>query len=269
MAQIPLSEQETSEVLSAGPEGILIGGMALAFWTSFFGLKLPFALESGVTYDVDFLDTTANAQSFARRLGSTIQAKSIQVLTPNHDDATPNSAKILIYGLNKRAEAIEIDFLRAIHGFTYAQECRLRKRAPRIEIGSLLVSVMSPMDVLASRVFNCSLPSKRNSRRTIEQVRLAIEVVRAYITSLADPNATDFRQASKVIEEIAKLATTKVGIDIHLQHQIDLLTAIPNALIQNGDFQDKRWPQICDEVRKRRDVQRSRQRINKPDPKLE
>lgn len=108
MAEAPLSLEEAREILAAGPPGVLIGGMALAFWATYFEVEAPSALVAGVTQDLDFFGPSADAIACASRLQETVQAESIQVFTPAPGDVTPNTAKIVVHGIDL-LEAVPVD----------------------------------------------------------------------------------------------------------------------------------------------------------------
>jgi hypothetical protein len=252
VAEAPLSPAEAQEILAAGPDGVLIGGMALAFWATYFRVEPPTALAAGVTRDLDFFGPAAVAHRFAERLHEVVKAVAVEVFTPTPGDVTPNTAKIVLRGFHGRADPVEIDYLGSVHGFDYAAECRMRKRAVPVEVGAVRLQVMDPIDVLASRVHNDTLASKRDRPATAEQIRLAVTVTRAFIASVGATAVGTRSPALRIAGEVGALAGCRAGIGVFIRHGVDLLHAVPEEAISSPTFRDRRWPQIAAHVDARR-----------------
>jgi hypothetical protein len=241
---IPLTESEAREILSARFDGILVGGQALAIWARYFNVAPPSALESGITLDLDFLGTRADAERSQERLSKTLRVP-VDLIKSDMSDATPNSAKILIREYNQRDVPVEIDFLIGLAGFTPSDEQSLRLSAVDIEVGDTIIKVMHPVDCLMSRVYNVHrLPEKR-SPTSIAQCHLAIAVVNAYLTDVCRLGSNAQRgEGLKMTERVVKLALSSPGINLAVEFGIDLLAAIPANEFSSNQFREKRWPQI-------------------------
>lgn len=254
MAKPPLTDSDFKELIAAAPEGVMIGGMALSFWATYFGVEPPTALAAGVTSDIDFFGNRTQATAFAERLRYTVTSGAIEVLTPSPGDATPNTVKILVRDFHDRVDPLEIDYLGAVIGFTHITEERLRNRAATVRVDEVALQVMDPVDCLVSRVANIRLPEKRNNPGSFAQIRLSIAVAARFVAELhqSSVNRGERSEALKAIEEIADLAVTQPALDIYYLHGIELLDAVPMAEVDIPEFREKRWVQIVERVRDKR-----------------
>src|SRR5258707_11609847 len=65
--EVPIGRPMLERILSlAGQHMILVGGQALSFWVSYYGLPEP---VSAITKDADFLGTPADVRRLATGLG--------------------------------------------------------------------------------------------------------------------------------------------------------------------------------------------------------
>src|SRR5690242_13691023 len=83
-----LSPSEVRRILGVcSPEGVLVGGQALAFWADHYDVPRPETLKAAVSADVDFIAGSA----LARKLADVLGWKS---WIPTLDDATEQSGKV-------------------------------------------------------------------------------------------------------------------------------------------------------------------------------
>ncbi|MBK6728093.1 MAG: hypothetical protein IPG63_12670 [Xanthomonadales bacterium] len=239
-----LTQAEAREVLSARLEGILVGGQALAMWADYYGVAPPSALAAGLTSDLDFLGTRFDARRSLSRLVNTLDA------APGYreatlSDATTNSARIWIHGFHDRRDPIGIDYLNALIGYSREDEDKLRSNAVEMTVGDITLKLMHPIDCLLSRARNVErLPEKRGSA-SIAQCRLAIEVVKAYLSEVCQGGAgTRLREQLKAAERIATLARSDAGIYLKTEFDVDVLDAVPIERIESREFREIRWPQV-------------------------
>src|SRR6266404_3142674 len=134
--EAPLSDEEVAKVLAiCSPEGLLVGGQALAFWANRLGVALPADLESGVTADVDFIGGSALANELGKELGW-------KTWLPTLDDFTPNTGKVTFKLPDGGIK--QVDFLSGVIGLTTKD---IERRAAELEIPSLgHIRVMHPVD---------------------------------------------------------------------------------------------------------------------------
>ncbi|MBL0029309.1 MAG: hypothetical protein IPO95_09660 [Rhodanobacteraceae bacterium] len=180
--------------------------MALALWADEFSVLPSGLLEAGITFDVDFLGTRKEAETTANQLAGLMPGR-VEILLPDIDRQTANSAKILLQTFHDRTTALEIDYVSGLFGFTPEAEQRLRMRAFSVETSRGSVKVMHPIDCLISRVMNLDgLPSKQNPAG-VAQCRLAVTVTRAFIhRACGDPSRQVMKTALKAAEVVAELS---------------------------------------------------------------
>ena len=241
---IPLSEAEAREILSAKIDNIPIGGQALAIWANHYEVAPPSALDAGITLDIDFLGTLEEAKATRKKLADAPGTR-VDIVPASMDDATPNSAKLLVRNFHSRTDPIEIDFLFGLAGYLPPDEALLRERAVEIELDETPVRAMHPVDCLLSRVRNVErLPEKRGPA-SIAQCRLAIAVLKAYLTEVCGLGIeAQRRRALKVVERVAELAQSNAGIYLKTEFDIDVLDAVPADRFESQEFRERRWPQI-------------------------
>jgi hypothetical protein len=240
--EVALTEEEKDTILSCcGPEPLLVGGQALAFWAVWFKIETPAELGDKVTTDADFVGSSKNARALNKQLHWTMW-------TPSLDDSTPQTAK-----LTKRVDyngVKQIDFLHSIVGLDTKE---IRKRAVTINLPpSSKISILHPVDVLTSRLKNLQhLPEKQNEVG-VAQAHLAIKIASAFLrTLLAAPHP---RELLTWIEHIARIALDKsLGYTLD-RYQLDPLKSIPAGEIGVSEFQVKRWPQLIETARAAREL---------------
>lgn len=233
---------------------MLVGGQSLALWVNALDVPVPRALEGGVTVDVDFLGSAADAREHHAFLEIATAEKRMwtEVHFPEPFENTPNSAKITIF--RPSGIAAEIDYLSHIIGYVGKDEERLKARA--IEIKDLYFAgsslrVMHPFDCLRSRLCNIySLPSKRNSVH-VAQAKLSLEVMKAYILRVIAEELDERAQLYPLLEEIIGLASSRVGVDSFHNFGIDVLSCLPVEQLPER-FVAKRFAQAYAYVQRRR-----------------
>lgn len=246
--EAPLSEKEVAQVLAiCSPEGLLVGGQALAFWANRLGVPLPADLESGVTADVDFIGGSALAKALGEALGW-------KTWLPTLDDVTPKTGKVT----SKLPDGgiKQVDFLSGVIGLTTKD---IGRRAAELDIPSLgHIRVMHPIDVLDSRIQNLHALREKRNAMGIAQARLAIEVAREYVK--AEIAEQGERAALKLVERVVEIAQESAGLRVYLRYGIDPLQAIPTGDFRTTPaFHGKRWPQVVRETNDRRETLRTLQ----------
>ena len=238
--EVALTEEEKDTILSyCGPDPLLVGGQALAFWALWFKVQTPSELRDKVTTDVDFIGSGSNAAALNKHLHWTIWK-------PEFGDATPQTAK-----LTKRVEnngVKQIDFLHSIIGLDTKD---IRKRAVSIKLPpSVNISILHPVDVLTSRLKNLQhLPEKQNGIG-VAQARLAIGIVAAFLETLLDSR----RELLNWIERVAEIALDSSLGNTLDRYQLDPLQCVPAKKINVAAFTSKRWPQLLELSRNARVV---------------
>jgi hypothetical protein len=243
--EAPLAPAEVTRILSiCSPEGLLVGGQALAFWADHFGVRRPRDLEDGVTADADFIGDSALARQLGKELGWS-------TWIPTLDDATPQTGKVTRRLRNGTVK--QVGFLSGVVGLTTKD---LARRAVELEVPEVgVLRIIHPIDVLDSRIQNLhALPEKRN-RTGIAQAQLALEVARACIRR--EIAAAGERAALKLLERVADIALDIAAVRVFLKYGIDPLTAIPIEGFRTTPALHKaRWPQIVAAVHSKRETLR-------------
>lgn len=254
--EVPLSREEVAKVLAhSSPDGLLVGGQALALWADFLRVPLPADLASGVTADIDFIGDSAQARELGRHLGW-------KTWIPTLDDVTPHTGKVT------RAEpgggVKQVDFLSGVIGLTTKD---VQRRAATLELPGLgQLRVMHPVDVLDSRIQNLNLLAEKRTANGVAQARLAIAMTRAYIKREIETNGE--RAGLKLLERVAEIAREDGAVRTYLRYGVDPLEAIPlDDFRTTPALQAKRWPHIVADVEARREtVRRLQDRAVKSKP---
>jgi len=240
--QAPLSAQEVKRILAiCSPEGLLVGGQALAFWADHLHVRRPAPLVSAVTADADFIGDSALAKELGRRLGW-------KVWMPALDDASPQTGKVTH---RLRSGGVkQVDFLSGVAGLTTKD---IARRAVEMEVPGIgRLHIMHPIDVLDSRIQNLHLlPEKRTDAGTA-QAKLAVDVARAFIRH--EIATRDERAGLRLLERIAEIAGDIGAVRVFVLYGIDPLEAVPlDEFRTTSALHRLRWPRIVADVAARRD----------------
>jgi hypothetical protein len=235
--EAPLTPEDVQKILSiCSPEGLLVGGQALAFWADHLQVKRPANLISGVTADADFIGDSLLAKNLGKRLGW-------QTWIPALDDSTPQTGKVTHRTRNGGVK--QVDFLSGVAGLTTKD---LARRAIELEVPDIgRLRVIHPVDVLDSRIQNLHLLPGKRTDAGIAQARLAVDVAREFIIR-------GERVGLKLLERVADIAADMAAVRVFLLFGIDPLQAVPLEDFRTTSALHKvRWPQIVAEVGAKRD----------------
>ena len=237
LQEVALTEEEKDTILSyCGPEPLLVGGQALAFWAVWFKIESPTELGDKITTDADFIGSSTNAGALNKQLRWTMW-------TPSLDDSTPQTAKLTKKVDNNGVK--QIDFLHSIVGLDTKE---IRKRSVAIKLPpSSKISILHPVDVLTSRLKNLQhLPEKQNEVG-VAQAHLAIKIASSFLgTLLATPHR---RELLTWVEHVARIALDKSLGNTLDRYGLDPLKSIPVGDIEVPEFKAKRWPQLIETAR--------------------
>jgi hypothetical protein len=225
--EAPLEGPLLDRVLTSLPVGvILVGGQALGFWMKRFGLSTDGA---AVTADADVIGGVADANEMARRLGARVQL-------PKKTARTSLVAQVRI-----PAPAMKegnVDVLHMLFASGGLQKCGVFTR--RVIAGCLtfelgdgqILRVMSPFDVLESRVHNLAGLRDSKGEHVETQTRWAVQVAKAALFSQAGGSAEFAARLGAAIQRIFQLAKSSPGRRAYRQYGIDVLDAIDADLLQ-------------------------------------
>ena len=211
---------------------VLIGGQAVALWCQRFGIepRLP-----ALTEDVDYLGTRAEAKRISARLD--IPHK-LEIATLA--DATPNSA-VLLVELEGYPDPVLVDYLAGIIG---VESKAIQRSAVVVEYQGEELRVLHPLQLLQAKVWNLYRLEAKRTPEGIEQARLAIQVVAAFVEHAGMTQ----RELLDVIEVLGRFAATAPAMFVAKTFGLNCLDAIPQSVFKEGvlpqGFHAKRWPQI-------------------------
>jgi hypothetical protein len=211
---------------------VLIGGQAIALWCRQYEIepRLPV-----LTKDVDYLGTRAEARRISSRLKI---PHTLKIAT--FDDAIPNSA-LLRVELEGRPEPVFVDYLASIVGVDSKD---LERSAVVVEYQGETLRVIHPLLLLQSKIWNLYLLENKRTSEGIEQARLAIQVVAAFI----EHSGMNQRDLLDVIEALGKFAATTPARFAAKEFGLHCLDAVPKSAFKEGvlprEFHNKRWPQL-------------------------
>lgn len=122
---------------------------------------------------------------------------------------------------------------------------KYEKRAVAIDLPpSSKISILHPVDVLASRLKNLQYLREKQNEVGVAQAHLAIKITSAFLrTMLAAPHR---RELLMWVEHIARIALDEsLGLTLD-RYELDPLKSIPAGEIAVPEFQAKRWPQLIE-----------------------
>jgi len=164
--QAVISQDLLDRVLAiAGTQTILVGGQALAFWASYYRIDEPVA---AISKDADFLGSRNDVDRFATGLNGVVRLPDRRMKT-----ALLGRVEVAISDM----EYVHIDVLLEVFG-DISQKA-IRERSYAATIGTKTFKVMHPLDVLQGRLENVYGIKEKQDEHGVEQLRLAIQVVRA------------------------------------------------------------------------------------------
>ncbi len=237
-----LTRAEVAAILEVcGTRALLVGGQALAIWASIFDVVPTGPLSSRITSDADFIAPATVAAYLQERLGTTW---SLRVATL--DDIGGQNAKVFTrtpIGIK------QVEFLTGIVGLDTE---RVQARAVELQLASgARLRVLHPLDILESRLRNLQiLPGKRDEAG-VAQAALAVAVARRFIESELDRGATP-RRVHQAINRVVRIALDAALVEVALNYDLEVLSAVPAQRIAAPRFQAERWPRVLQRMALRR-----------------
>lgn len=228
---------------AAGPDLVLVGGQALAFWVSHYGVNLRDSAVPAISNDVDFLSRSAADRESVRRFASAIQG---QAIYPNKSALTALVGQAVLNVSDD--EYINVDVVFKVIGLRGET---VRKRAVKNAAAGdrQAYFVMHPLDVLQSRLANLyQLQDKQNDKGRM-QLALAIDVARAFLQSEARAAAPVDVAAGRgsiqrFVSAIERMAMEDAARKVAKRYDLHVADAIDPRIIPAGPFWTKRWPAL-------------------------
>ncbi|MGH8148730.1 MAG: hypothetical protein ACRETB_01955 [Steroidobacteraceae bacterium] len=238
LPKLALSDDELAEILRASEKiAILVGGQALSVWARYYQIAIPAALTAIVTRDADFIGSAEAALIVKGGLSN----KGWKLEQVRAGAPSPVTAQLTLQTENGIKE---IDFLGSIVGLHTDD---VRKRAVPLGLpGGSGVTVLHPLDVLASRLHNLAeIPEKRDDKG-VAQAELAISIAGAFLRDTLAHRME--RELFNQIERIRIIVTSDAIASVCRRHALDVLSCVPLDQITSEKFKHRRWPQIQREV---------------------
>ena len=223
---------------AAGPNLILVGGQALAFWMSRYHVRAPeqFAF---VSRDMDFLARSAGDKEEVIRLARILGG---QAIIP-HERALTALVGQAVRPLDDE-QYVNVDVVFKVYG---ANAELVRKAAVDVKDADLLFRVMHPMDVLKSRLDNLYGLKEKQTALGQAQLEAAIRVAQRFQRSIADeyqPTASPRSPVLRFAKFIESLALSDAGRKVAERNRIFVADAIEPAAVDDVGFREKKLPQL-------------------------
>lgn len=223
---VPVPEEDLERLLASAGKAVLVGGQALAFWMSHYGIDAAGAPEAVVTKDVDFLGEKQDVERLAAAVGGTVEF--------------PKTMSILAGVVRKRITAeseYEVDVLWRVNGVS-AGDIRREAREHALK-GHARFFVMSPIECLVSRLENLRTIQDKQTPAGVWQARTAVQVARRHIEDMLKNGAE--KSAIRAATTILAAATHRMGMSAYENYGIDVLEAVPVDQFSNKSFVEKQW----------------------------
>ena len=202
-----------------GTDMVLVGGQALGFWMSRFGIEQA---GMAISNDGDVLGNVARAVSLA-------QAIRARVELPEKSSRTAIVAQLRLPAPDGKERNIDVlHKLYTVAGRRTSSTFTKRVIQDSVETEwrpGRFIRVMDPLDVLESRAQNAVGLFNEKGPRVVTLAAWAIQVAReALLRTAADPGSKD-RLGNK-IQRLYTLARSQVGRRLLTEHQIEILDAV-------------------------------------------
>lgn len=222
---------------------ILVGGQAIETWGIVFDVLAPTGDQHPLTEDTDWLGSASDANWLCQLLGK----DTTELQLPAADDPTINTGVAFLKRPDGRV--LVMDFLRCIAGCTNEE---VRRLAVPISVLGITLHVLHPLLCLESRLANVArIESKRLGNGPI-QARWSIDIVRAYLSSVADKQAR--RELVRACHRVANAAEFNHGRFCYVEFGIDPLEAVTPELVAKigGLFEERDWPNTISRIKLKR-----------------
>lgn len=239
--EVPLAPAELDRLFSnMQPDMVLVGGQAIAFWLSRYGLDTE---GMPVSRDGDVLGTLEQARAIARAL----QAK---LVVPRNTALTSLTAQLRLP--RSAGKYSNVDFLHMLFTTRGPRESLrftkcVRKRSVEIELPSgPRFRVMHPLDLLESRMHNAVGLHDEKGPHVVTQLQWAVNIMHCVFLEVlespgtilqssvtaADLTAQLNKRIGAIVERVFELAKKGVGQQALKRYGIEVLEAIPLDAIE-------------------------------------
>ncbi len=218
--EAPLDEATIDLLLShMGTDMVLVGGQALAFWMSRFGIAQD---GIAISNDGDALGEVSRALALARALKARVEL-------PEKTSRTAIVAQLWLPTPDGKERNVDVlHQLYTVAGPKKSSVFTKRVIDNSVEVAwrpGRFIRVMDPFDVLESRAQNAVGLLDEKGPHVLTQAAWAIEVARvALLRTAAGPGAK--KRLGNTIQRIYTLARSQVGRRLFAERGIELLDAV-------------------------------------------
>lgn len=218
--EAPLDGATIDRFLSnMGTEMVLVGGQALGFWMSRFGIE-PDGVA--ISNDGEALGKVAHAIELAQALKARIEL-------PEKTSRTAIVAQLRLPGADGKVRNIDVlHLLYTVAGLKKSSAFTRRVIDDSVEVEwrpGRFIRVMDPFDVLESRAQNAVGLLDEKGPHVLTQAAWAVDVARAALLRLAAHPGSSDRLGTR-IQRVYTLARSQVGRRLLSEHGIELLDAV-------------------------------------------
>ncbi|WP_234193019.1 hypothetical protein [Pseudacidovorax sp. NFM-22] len=256
--EAPLDEASVDLLLSnMGTDMILVGGQALGFWMSRFGIETDGGVA--ISNDGDALGKVTRAKELADAIHARVEM-------PHSTSRTAIVAQLRLPAPNGKERNIDVlHKLYTVEGLKKSTIFTERVIRNSVEVewrAGRRIRVMDPFDVLESRAQNAVGLIEAKGPHVLTQALWAIQVASAALVRLADDPASKDRIGRR-LQDIYTLAHSQVGRRLLKEHRIELLDAVDTNLLRQRAPQVGQQLDAIDEAR----INRRSKRASVLDPR--
>lgn len=231
MPEIPFRPEDVRQLFEVlQPQTVVVGGQALAFWVSAYGIPVT---EAAISMDADVLGGRDDVGIIAAGMHG----------LPKYQLRSAISALVGNIRVGRgKGNFISIDVVDGIHGMKIAD---VRKHGIEVTFGEATVRIMHPLDVLESRAANYAGLPEKQTPEGLNQLRLAVEVARRYLEEARKEET--LIEAAEIIARIHRLYSGKAAIrssGIDFLSPLDVLASRVFSTSAGRKFADIRLPQL-------------------------
>jgi hypothetical protein len=222
---------------AAGPELVLVGGQALAFWLDVYSLSHGVEeLGGAITRDIDFLAESPADQASVKRLAQSFDGEA----------AFPRKSAItaLVGQAIRKVESgavWNVDVLFRVIGLD--TEAVFAESADSDLGNGVVFRVMNPLHLLKSRMDNLYSLREKQDSLGVAQLRCAIQIVQRMQVSLAE--LPDQSAVRRTVRDVARWALrTDAGKKVAKRFGVHVADAIEPAAVAMPAFFSSHLPRL-------------------------
>jgi hypothetical protein len=207
----------------ASDDSVLVGGQSVLFWAEIYGLVSRDDIPA-LTEDVDFVAGLTDIIDAENALSAKYK---VDLRIANMDDVSANSGKMTVH--HPVSGKINIDFLRMITGLDSGD---LILSAISLSIDGVQFKIISPINLLKSKISNIGAHPGKRSEEGVEQARMAIKIAEKY---LIEKVAAQIKPPYSDFEKIIAFSKCDAALYANKFYGLDTMKAIPLDVLPKDD----------------------------------